>query len=351
MAQKPNCGEFCYGHFTGCTEGHGRRSITTGKWPSGSAEEELAGTDLAGGLRCVLYILKGDLEYFANHYHLRHYNAENMCDFCPAHRNTADPGLLFNNLSSTSRWQSLLFTGPQWLRLRDQQAPHPVFLNIGINQFSVEPDELHIIYLGTLQYLLGSILHVLVYTIMPNSPEHNLNVVWGEINKSYKDNKVGCQYGNMSLSTFVDARSPHKNYPKLRGKGAESRDLTASLLDAWVALAPDAYPDKPIISGMLQNQLAIQEVLSDHKREMFLPLPAIKRLRSSIDKLLIAYQRMAASADSEGKVIWNFPTKWYWLWHVWWSGSVPEPSQSCHHDQRGFRWENQGYSPFVRRWD
>ena len=75
MAQKPNCGELCYGHFTGCTEEHGWRSITTGKWPSGSAEEALAGTDLAGGLRCVLYILKGDLEYFANHYHLRHYNA------------------------------------------------------------------------------------------------------------------------------------------------------------------------------------------------------------------------------------------------------------------------------------
>ena len=54
-------------------------------WPPGSAEKVLADNDtpLAGGYFCVLWILKGDLDYFAKVLRLRHYSANEFCELCP----------------------------------------------------------------------------------------------------------------------------------------------------------------------------------------------------------------------------------------------------------------------------
>ena len=49
-------------------------------------ERDLAGTPLAGGLFAVIYSLKGDLDYFAKCLKLRHYNRNEMCDFCSGTR-------------------------------------------------------------------------------------------------------------------------------------------------------------------------------------------------------------------------------------------------------------------------
>ena len=59
-------------------------------------EKEMAGKPLADGLFAVLLCLKGDLDYFAKALHLRHYNANEMCDMCPAHRISDDPDGLYN---------------------------------------------------------------------------------------------------------------------------------------------------------------------------------------------------------------------------------------------------------------
>ena len=59
-------------------------------------ERDLAGTPLAGGLFAVIYSLKGDLDYFAKCLKLRHYNRNEMCDFCCCTR-VGPRGMLYNN--------------------------------------------------------------------------------------------------------------------------------------------------------------------------------------------------------------------------------------------------------------
>jgi len=239
-----------------------------------------------------------------------------MCDFCPAHRDPAEPGMLYNNFSKSAHWKRKLFTTAQWLSIYEGVKPHPVFMVLGIGHYSIEPDELHVIYLGTLQYLLGSVLYLLVYKILGHGADKNLAAVWSAIQKDYAKHKVSCQIGNLTLSSFVDPKSPHMTYPKFRGKGAESRDLVGPMLSAWVELVPSDYLEKNIVTNMLRNQQNLQDILSEHKTEMFLPSEAVQNFRSSIDKLLIDYQKVAASADRRGDLIWNMPTKWHWLWHL-----------------------------------
>ena len=143
-----------------------------------------------------------------------------------------------------------------------------------------------------------------------------MDSTWDVISNSYRTNNISCQFTNLQIGSFTDVRSPHKQYPKLKGKGAECRDLTGPMLDAWQQLAHDDYPHKQAIEDMLCHQLGLQEILSEHKLLMFLPRSVVKAFRAHIDELLMAYQKMAAQADSDGDLLWNIPTKWHMLWHL-----------------------------------
>ena len=82
-------------------------------WPEGSSEARVANTNLADGLRAVVWGIKEDLDVFATGLHLRHYNSNYMCDLCPAHRDPANRAMLYNNCSRDAAWQSQLYTAAQ----------------------------------------------------------------------------------------------------------------------------------------------------------------------------------------------------------------------------------------------
>ena len=72
------------------------KALAAGKWPAhdhrgisypaNSAEGRLAGTDLADGYFCIVWLLKSDLDYVAIRLHLRQYGAHEPCDLCPCSR-------------------------------------------------------------------------------------------------------------------------------------------------------------------------------------------------------------------------------------------------------------------------
>eukprot|EP00969_Alexandrium_andersonii_P335789 14841560-Alexandrium_andersonii.AAC.1 len=82
-------------------------ALYEGKWPeknwdggplTNPAHQALAGQYLAEGFFGVVVCLKGDLDYYTKNLGLRHYNANLMCDYCPARRDASDPHYLFNNV-------------------------------------------------------------------------------------------------------------------------------------------------------------------------------------------------------------------------------------------------------------
>ena len=66
----------------------------------------------------------------------------------------------------------------------------------------LELDELHIMYIGTLQYMIGSVLHILAFDKMPESPAENIQKVWLHIVGFYRDSAVATRYSHLSLSSF-----------------------------------------------------------------------------------------------------------------------------------------------------
>ena len=84
---------------------------------------------------------------------------------------------------------------------------------MGVN---IEPDELHVVHLGSSMYLLGSILHVLCFKLLPGSPTDNMETVWGQISAYYSQHGVPTQYTSLTLNSFCDAKASHRSYPKLK---------------------------------------------------------------------------------------------------------------------------------------
>ena len=65
---------------------------------------------------------------------------------------------------------------------------------------NVEADELHVLYIGVLQYFVGSLLWLLTYKILAGSPDDNLDRVWRVILDNYGGSSN--QYNAMSINLF-----------------------------------------------------------------------------------------------------------------------------------------------------
>ena len=128
----------------------------------------------------VLWALKGDLDYFAKGLFLWHYVSNAFCEICPAHSDETDPSMIWNNFKANALWKRSLYDVPQWRASHD--ILHWLFLELPyLSQHNVEPDELHVLHLGTSKYMLGSVLFVLCYKSLKGTPAQNMKKVflWG----------------------------------------------------------------------------------------------------------------------------------------------------------------------------
>ena len=297
-----------------------------GKWPDvdcfgvpwtddSPMEKTLAGTELADGLCAFIYSLKGDLDYFARTLKLRHYNANHMCDMCPASRLLDDRTLLYNNFDRDARWMHMTYSSRQWTALYEGCFKHWVFNLPGVSNLMIDPDELHVLYLGVHQYVIGSVLHLLCYKVLPGGAENNMEIVWNSICQFYRLHRSPCQYTYLSCSSFGNPEKAGEDFPRLRGKGAEAKDLLPAVHQAWLDLASSSSIFQEV-KDMLDPLLEAQIVLQSHSKELILPLPAADQLERNMDAFLLQYQRLASKAERESEYLWNNPTKFHWAWHL-----------------------------------
>ena len=148
-----------------------------GKWPDrdpwdrvyrpGSAEGQKAPSPLADGHFACIWVIKGDLEWFGKTLKLPWFSSAKPCCFCPA-ESTAGSTLCWSDFRKTKQtWLGAAWTPDDW-RVAFPNL-HRLFGLPGVSILTVAPDWMHGKHLGTDQYVYGSILHCLVYEIMPGS--------------------------------------------------------------------------------------------------------------------------------------------------------------------------------------
>ncbi len=64
---------------------------------------------------------------------------------------------------------------------------HMLFMTFSfLSALNLEMDELHIIHIGTSQYMFGCVLWMLVFEVLQGNSTHNIQLVWRRGQAAYK---------------------------------------------------------------------------------------------------------------------------------------------------------------------
>ena len=310
-----------------------------GKWPThdedgrmykaGTPEGDKAGTPLAGGYFLTLFFLKQDLDHLARDYHLADYRSNRPCELCPCHKDPGDWPMCFNNFSDSAKWMTSCYSAAEWNSANT--SPHYLLQDAHMTCHNVEPDEAHVLHLGVGQYCLGSVLWMMVYACdsLKGTPAQNIERIWEEVRKDYKRGAVGTQMTNIKLKTFHNPVKFDDEYPRLKSKAAECKDLVGPVRRAWDLFRNPADKDHSIISRMLRQLEDMQKILSDNSKLAILPLAEAHKLRKLVNGFLKDYSLCANAADREKVCLFSVVPKHHWLWHLGQRAEFVNPRKSC----------------------
>ena len=185
-----------------------------------------------------------------------------------------------------------------------------------LSNLNVEPDELHVIHLGTSMWFLGSVLWILVFQILPGSTSARADELWRRISRAYSALQPSTQYTNVSVKSFCDESKPSGHYPKLKGKGAEVKGLVEPLGLVWAELMDSTHEDHKLIEIGLQQTLQIQQTIDASAHDFFLPPADVVLLQTSVHEFLRVYTELGHSADRGNLLLFNMTHKFHVLWHL-----------------------------------
>ena len=83
--------------------------------------------------------------------------------------------------------------------------------------------------------------------------------------------KSSCQFSSLTLKSFCDVDKPRSAYPKLKGKGAEIKDLVEPLLMAFDKFRRVGHVDDDRVHASLREQVALQAIFAETSGDPFLP--------------------------------------------------------------------------------
>ena len=294
----------------------------------GSDEAKKAGTPLADGFFLSIWSIKADLDHLTKAFGLEHYCSKKPCTLCPASADASAPPLhWYNCFRDDAWWMDKAYSHRQWNEL----MPNPFFLFQleYLSAANIDPDELHVMHLGTSMYMLGSILMLLCYHVLPKRPQANMREVWQKLASYYKDGKVVCQFGNLTTNSFVtDTSAPHKHYPKLKGKGAEVRDLVWPMLEVWKQLGR-GHAQYDRICQLLQHQVHMQSILHDNAEEVFLPKKDVHAFQREVCNFLKTYSLLANWADRSKLFVFSVTIKFHYMYHMGLRAEHLNPRLGC----------------------
>lgn len=173
--------------------------------------------------------------------------------------------------------------------------------------------------------MLGSVLEMLCFHILPGSPAVNLDQVWAHICQYYTDNHVATQFSQIRVDSFYETNS----YPELKDKGAEVKDLVPALLFVWLQFMDIGTESHRSVKDMLEGKCLMQDILSNNKEEMFLPTPDAQLSAKTISEVLIKCSLLASIADEGKLLLWNITPKFHYLFHLGQEARYLNPRKGC----------------------
>ena len=292
--------------LTACLEGvHPAQDHDEKPWPRGSDRAKLAGQPLdpEGRFLAVFQIL-GDLDELCNGLGLAHFNSLKPCFWCGC--DTA--GLPWTDFRATAAWRPTIVR-PQLVM--PPPADHEIWKLPGVTVLSVGWDILHGLDLGPTQHVLGNCLEDLVQCgDLGRTAEERIKVVWSRSLEIYKELHIANRLPNLELNTFRTAG----NFPRLRGKGNESRHYLKVMQQLLVEFQPVATPYIERRNAMVANLLRFYAIVEE--KGFFLSPEEAEEGERMVQSFLQNYTWLAKRALNQGELRWQVTIKMHYLAHA-----------------------------------
>ena len=146
---------------------------------------------------------------------------------------------------------------------------------------------------------------------------------------AYKELSVDCEFSTLSLRSFTDPDRPRFAYPKLKGRGAEIKDLVVPLLNVFDHYKRPGHRDDRIIMSMLEHQAQLQVILSDNATQAFLSDDDATQVKLKVNAILHDYTLLANAADRRGVHLFSVAPKFHWFWHFGDRARLLNPRKGC----------------------
>ena len=298
-------------------------------WPAGTAEAGLAGSQLADGWCGVPWVLKGDLEHFANVLRLANTSGRMPCLYCRADRDA----MPWTDFDAQAAWKNSAWQNAEWRAACPEN--HPAFDVLCLGIHSAHADVLHTLALGVAQQVVGSALWLLVYRTMRGSAKQNLLCVWDHIYDYYRLFQPSTRIRKLTLSMFLPSPGSHKrHYPCMTTKGKETEGLVGASLWIWNQYcSPGDAHDESVASVLT----CLDRVFCLSRRvgsALHLAQGESAEIRKSLDSLLLHYSALGSRAAAQGDMLWNVTPKFHIAWHWAWQTQFLHPhASSCYIDE------------------
>ncbi|CAE7201833.1 unnamed protein product [Symbiodinium sp. CCMP2592] len=279
------------------------------QYPAGSQEARKAGQPLMGGHFAFLFSLQGDLDYYASVLDLpRSTLASGPCALC---RSTKVGPCSWQDFRTSAAWRATSWKASEW-RLWSGKSSCPLLQLPGTSCWAVAFDWLHIKYLGLDQFLYASIIFMLVFYILPGTPEENMQSFWKLLQQQYSDLAVPCRFRYLNRLSMILRK---KGSPKLRGKGAEIRHLSRPIFNIWAAKMNPALEIHRKIHLLLKLNANAEQLLTDHRELFALPSRDASVFETSIDGVLMLQHQLQGHFQDEPQKLFNVTEKSHFAQH------------------------------------
>ena len=173
---------------------------------------------------------------------------------------------------------------------------------------------MHVKYLGTDQYLFGSILELLVSWVLDGSPEENLKRVWASLQEAYNSLRTPVQQRYRYLNRLT--MFMRSGYAKPRGKASEIRHLGKALQIVWLKFYNKRLGVHRDIALILKLNCAMESIIEDNRSEYAFPPEAATRFRTSCDGMLLLLSKTAKHFAEDGQQFFDLTSKNHLLQHL-----------------------------------
>ena len=273
----------------------------------GEAKNALqAGRQLAGGYCGVLWGLISDLDYLVAILKLPNFNSSRPCSLCRCSLSGANS---WNDFSPEANWRNQLWTLSAW-KAWAGRSRCPLFKLSYCSSLTIHLDFMHCKYLGVDQYTYASVLALLTCSILPDSPQQNLNVLWRMIKQYYQVNGAKFQYRYMNKLTIFLRKN---GAPKLRGKAGEIRHFAPVILHLWTRfMSPDMEVHQKI-KLLLKFWVQMEELITENREELAFPANDAQKFANACENMLTLHASLANHFAEEGTDLFTLTSKCHML--------------------------------------